>query len=258
MQRHRGGTLQVAGERLVVPVDETVGHIAGLEGADGKLSAGDTITVNILGRNITAKIASFRTVKWETMGINFVMVFSPNTLEDAPHRLVTTLELPKGTSAETEAKIIQSLAERFPLVTAIKIGDIIDAAKAMLAKLMAAIQATSGFTLLIGAAVGVGVLTAVDMTNAWLEFENGAPVSFNASWDVWKHGHPPIELYGTDLSATGGGEAYDTTKDLFTLGAADYLTKPVRKSQLYNALLGEARALPRFPEEDRSHHSFLL
>jgi putative ABC transport system permease protein len=124
------------------------------------LKLGDEVTVNILGRNIDAKIASMRKIDWESLAINFVMVFSPNTLKGAPHRLVTTLELPKGTSAETEAKIIQSLAESFPLVTAIKIGDIVNAAKAMLAKLMSAIQATAGFTLLIGAAVLAGAVSA--------------------------------------------------------------------------------------------------
>ncbi|MDI6027874.1 Gfo/Idh/MocA family oxidoreductase [Corticibacterium sp. UT-5YL-CI-8] len=31
---------------------------------------------------------------------------------------------------------------------------------------------------------------------ALLEFANGAAVSFNASWDVWHHGHAPMELYG--------------------------------------------------------------
>ena len=124
------------------------------------LKLGDTVTVNILGRNVEAKIASMRKIDWESLAINFVMVFSPNTLKGAPHRLVTTLELPKGTDPATEAKIIQALAERFPLVTAIKIGDIVDAAKAMLAKLMAAIQATAGFTLLIGAAVLAGAVSA--------------------------------------------------------------------------------------------------
>jgi predicted dehydrogenase len=29
-----------------------------------------------------------------------------------------------------------------------------------------------------------------------LEFESGAAVTFSASWDVWSHGHSPIELYG--------------------------------------------------------------
>ncbi|MGH6735211.1 MAG: ABC transporter permease [Methyloceanibacter sp.] len=124
------------------------------------LKLGDKVTVNILGRNVEATIASMRKIDWESLAINFVMVFSPNTLQGAPHRLVTTLELPKGATPEREAKIIQALAERFPLVTAIKIGDIIDAAKAMLAKLMAAIEATAGFTLLIGAAVLAGAVAA--------------------------------------------------------------------------------------------------
>ncbi|ODS00584.1 hypothetical protein AUC68_15225 [Methyloceanibacter methanicus] len=132
------------------------------------LKLGDMVTVNILGRNVEAKIASMRKIDWESLAINFVMVFSPNTLKGAPHRLVTTLELPKGTSPETEAKIVQSLAERFPLVTAIKIGDIVDAAKSMLAKLMAAISATAGFTLLIGAAVLAGAVSAGQQRRTYL------------------------------------------------------------------------------------------
>ncbi len=141
---------------------------------DGKLAKGlglelgDEITVNILGRNVKAKIASMRKIDWESLAINFVMVFSPNTLQGAPHRLVTTLELPKGTDPKREAKIIQALAERYPLVTAIKIGDIVDAAKTMLAKLMAAIQATSGFTLLIGAVVLAGAISAGQQRRTYL------------------------------------------------------------------------------------------
>jgi putative ABC transport system permease protein len=141
---------------------------------DGKLAKGlglklgDKITVNILGRNVEAKIASLRKIDWESLAINFVMVFSPNTLKGAPHRLVTTLELPKGTAPGEEAEIIQALAERFPLVTAIKIGDIVDAAKAMLAKLMSAIQATAGFTLLIGAAVLAGAVSAGQQRRKYL------------------------------------------------------------------------------------------
>jgi putative ABC transport system permease protein len=126
------------------------------------------VTVNILGRNVEAKIASMRKIDWESLAINFVMVFSPSTLQGAPHRLVTTLELPKGTPPETEAEIVQSLAERFPLVTAIKISDIVDAARAMLSKLMAAISATAGFTLLIGAAVLAGAVSAGQQRRTYL------------------------------------------------------------------------------------------
>jgi predicted dehydrogenase len=36
--------------------------------------------------------------------------------------------------------------------------------------------------------------------HALLEFENGAVITLNASWDVWNHGHSPMELYGEEGS----------------------------------------------------------
>ncbi|HZD89399.1 MAG TPA: FtsX-like permease family protein, partial [Pseudolabrys sp.] len=60
------------------------------------LTLGDTITVNILGRNITATIANLRRVDWQNLGINFVMVFSPNAVRGAPHTHLATLTLPNG------------------------------------------------------------------------------------------------------------------------------------------------------------------
>jgi len=54
--------------------------------ADGlAFKLGDPIVVNVLGRNITATIANMRTVDWQNLGINFVMVFSPNAFQGAPN-----------------------------------------------------------------------------------------------------------------------------------------------------------------------------
>ncbi len=36
--------------------------------------------------------------------------------------------------------------------------------------------------------------------HALLEFANGAMIMFAASWDVWAHGHPKLELYGSEGS----------------------------------------------------------
>ena len=58
------------------------------------LGIGDTVTVNVLGRNITARIANLRQVQWESLAINFVMVFSPNTFAGAPHAWLATLTMP--------------------------------------------------------------------------------------------------------------------------------------------------------------------
>ena len=61
------------------------------------LKIGDKVTVNVLGRNVTATIANLREVKWESLAINFVMLFSPNTLAGAPHNLLVTIALPNDT-----------------------------------------------------------------------------------------------------------------------------------------------------------------
>ena len=72
--------------------------------ADGLgLKLGDPVTVNVLGRNITATIANMRLVDWESLGINFVMVFSPNAFAGAPHSNLATLTYPGGGTASGEA-----------------------------------------------------------------------------------------------------------------------------------------------------------
>jgi putative ABC transport system permease protein len=66
------------------------------------LKVGDTITVNILGRNVTARITSLRQVEWESLSINFTMVFSPNTLKAAPHDLLGTVRFAEGTPVDVQ------------------------------------------------------------------------------------------------------------------------------------------------------------
>jgi predicted dehydrogenase len=44
---------------------------------------------------------------------------------------------------------------------------------------------------------GEKILVATPTTiHGLMEFENGAVVTLNTSWDVWSHGHAPMELYG--------------------------------------------------------------
>ena len=122
------------------------------------LKLGDTVTVNILGRNVTARIANLREVKWESLAINFVMVFSPNTLKGAPHNLLATISLPPGTPMGMEAQVIRSLGRAYPSVTAIRVRDVLDAFNAVFTKVMTAIRVAGSVTLLAGALVLAGAL----------------------------------------------------------------------------------------------------
>ncbi len=89
------------------------------------LKIGDTVTVNVLGRNITARIANFRKIQWESLSINFVMIFSPNTFRGAPHAWLATLSDPKAT-AQQEATILRAVTNAYPTITSVRVKDAID------------------------------------------------------------------------------------------------------------------------------------
>ncbi|HML29437.1 MAG TPA: ABC transporter permease [Hyphomicrobium sp.] len=122
------------------------------------LRLGDSVTINVLGRNITAKVASLREVKWESIALNFIMVFSPNTLRAAPHNLLATVRLRPGTSVDVETKMVRDLGRSFPSVSAIRVRDAIDEFSKIFAKVMVAVQVAGSVTLTAGALVLAGAL----------------------------------------------------------------------------------------------------
>ncbi len=79
--------------------------------ADGlKLKIGDEIVVNVLGRDIPATIGNMRTIDWQGLGINFVLVFSPNAFKGAPHTHIATLTEAHPDSAG-DAAIVKKVAD---------------------------------------------------------------------------------------------------------------------------------------------------
>ncbi|MGL4395883.1 MAG: ABC transporter permease [Hyphomicrobium sp.] len=126
----------------------------------GKLGliVGDTVTVNVLGRNLEAKIANLREVQWENLAINFVMVFSPNALQSAPHNLLATVQLPDGLAPSREVAMVRDLAKAFPTVSAIRVRDAINQFNRIFEKVMTAVNVAGSVTLAAGALVLAGAL----------------------------------------------------------------------------------------------------
>ena len=129
------------------------------------LDVGDTITVNVLGRNITAEIASLRAVEWESLAINFVMVFSPNTFAGAPHSLMATLTLDDEIGAEMLEKrdggIIRSVAKDFPTVTSVRVREALDMVNKLIGQLATAIRAAASVALISSVLVLGGAGTTI-------------------------------------------------------------------------------------------------
>lgn len=138
------------GEPLVSFERELAGHLG--------VEIGDMITVNVLGRNVTARVANLREVHWESLALNFVMVFSPNTLQGAPHNLLATVNLPPETSISAEAGLGRAVGKAFPSVTVIRVKDVLNTATEILEKVMVAIRVAGAVTLIAGALVLAGAL----------------------------------------------------------------------------------------------------
>jgi putative ABC transport system permease protein len=128
--------------------------------ADGlKLKIGDEIVVNVLGRDIPAKIANLRNIDWQGLGINFVLVFSPNAFKGAPLTHVATLTEAHPDPAG-DARIIRQVADAFPMVTSVRVREALETIGAVVTNLVLAIRGASAVTLISAILVLGGALAA--------------------------------------------------------------------------------------------------
>lgn len=121
------------------------------------LQIGDYITIGVLGVERNARIASLRNPDWENMGFNFALVFTPNTLEDAPHNLTATIELSDGTPT---AALLQQLVRSLPSSSVIEIGQVLGEARTILSQVGLATFAAASVAVLAGLAVLLGAIAA--------------------------------------------------------------------------------------------------
>jgi putative ABC transport system permease protein len=131
------------------------------------LKVGDDIVVNVLGRNITASIANLRTVDWESLGINFIMLFPPNAFQGAPHSVLETLAYPGGSNLDTEMKLIREVAKAFPAVTAVRVKEALKAISDIVGQLSLGIRAAAAITLIASILVLAGALAAGHHTRVY-------------------------------------------------------------------------------------------
>jgi putative ABC transport system permease protein len=128
--------------------------------ADGlKVKIGDEIVVNVLGRDIPAKIANLRNIDWQGLGINFVLVFSPNAFKGAPHSHVATLTEAHPDPA-SDARIIKQVADAFPMVTSVRVREALETIGTVVTNLALAIRGASAVTLISAILVLGGALAA--------------------------------------------------------------------------------------------------
>lgn len=120
------------------------------------LKLGDTMTVNILGRDITATITSFRKVDFSSGGLGFVLTMDPAALKGAPHSSIATVYATQA----SEAGILRTVGQHWPNITAIRVRDAIGKVTEALTAIARATSAAAGATLLTGFVVLIGAAAA--------------------------------------------------------------------------------------------------
>ena len=138
-----------AGEPLV-SIDERLA-----EALDLKI--GDQLTIGLLGVERTAKISSFRRIDWDSLGFNYVLVFSPNAIADAPHNLAAMIDLPKDAQ---RGGMLRALVKGFPSSSVIEVGGVLTQARDLLRQVSLAVLAAASVAVLAGIAVLLGAIAA--------------------------------------------------------------------------------------------------
>ncbi len=133
----------------LVSFDAELAHGMGLE-------VGDSLTVNVLGRDVTATIANLRSIDWTSLRINYALVFSPGTFAGAPETFIATARV----APEQEAALQKAVTDRFANISAIPVKDALQAVSQIVSQVAVVLQVTAVIALGAAGLVLAGALAA--------------------------------------------------------------------------------------------------
>lgn len=118
------------------------------------LNVGDTMTFDVLGRKITARVTSIRRVDWRNARTGFLVIFRPGPLDDAPTMYISAIKGPADTTAR--AQLQRELVDKAPNISVVDVRDIIEIARAIVRKVSLAVSFVGGFVFLSGLLILIG------------------------------------------------------------------------------------------------------
>lgn len=124
---------------------------------------GDTLTVNVLGRDITGRITSLREIDWRSLRFDFAIIFSPGILEGAPHSHIAAVRADPA----VEENVERSVGQAFPNVTVIRVKEALEAASRILEGVATALTGVGGLAILAGTLVLGGAIAATRRRRAY-------------------------------------------------------------------------------------------
>lgn len=131
------------------------------------VAAGDSITFDISGRKITARVANIRKLDLRNTRTAFVFVFRPGVLEKAPQTFVATVlkKIPEVPRAQLQRRIV----DEFPNVQIFDVADIVAAVQKLINNFVLAISFVGGFVIVSGILILIG---SIALTKSQRIYEN--------------------------------------------------------------------------------------
>lgn len=120
------------------------------------INVGDSLTLNVLGREFTAKIANLRSIDWRSMRFDFAIIFAPGSLEGAPHTHIAALQASQAIEEDVE----RAVSDQFANISIIRVREALEAASKILEGIGTAVRATAAITIAAGALVLSGAVAA--------------------------------------------------------------------------------------------------
>ena len=120
------------------------------------LKIGDSVTVDVLGRDFDLRIANLRDVDWQSLQLNFLMVGTPDPFSGAPHTLIATVRVDPG----QQGAVLAAVTDALPGVTGIDVGDVLAALAGLLNQIGTAVSLVGLIALVAGSLVLVSAIAA--------------------------------------------------------------------------------------------------
>jgi len=131
------------------------------------LNIGDSITFDISGRKVTARVSSIRKIDVRNGRTAFAFVFEPGFLDKAPQSFAVTIL--DHINATDRQRLQREVLDKFPNVQIFDVADILEAVNRLVANFVIAISFVGGFVLLSGILILIG---SVALTKSQRIYEN--------------------------------------------------------------------------------------
>ena len=125
-------TPEAAGMSLEDGIAETLG-----------VKVGDTLTFDIAGNRVSAKVTSLRKVDWDSFRVNFFALFPPGPLDSMPATYIAAFRAPDGNNNAW----LPALVQKHPNILAIDIGEIVRQVQGIMEHVSRAVEFVFLFTL---------------------------------------------------------------------------------------------------------------